>query len=63
MCKSMNDYIEKAETAVLSGTGIIEEEDNEEPDLKSITDPLKGSQPKNQPTALEELIKSLKKSK
>ena len=59
MCKTINDYIEIAETAVLSGTGMI---DNDQmPEIKSTTEPLKGIQPIEETTALQELIKSLKK--
>ena len=54
-------YLENAEKAMGMGDD-SQEENSEMPDMK-FTDPLKGSQPTNQPTALEELIKSLKKSK
>jgi phage FluMu protein Com len=62
MCKSMNDFLEKAEDAVLNGTGIIETEESDDmTGIKSNTDPLKGSQPKEEMTALEAFTKSLLK--
>jgi HK97 family phage prohead protease len=65
-CKSMNDYLETAEDAVLNGTTVIENESEEEqasymPKMTANTDPLYSSQPKGATTGLEELTKSLLK--
>jgi uncharacterized protein len=62
MCKNIYNYLEKAEDAVLNGTGIIETEESDDmTGIKSNTDPLKGSQPKDEMTALEAFTKSLLK--